>query len=164
MERRAGRGGSGGYASRLESEGDGPRDAYRGLAARVHADAPVGGVRLRASGSPRGRRRRCRSTTGSDTTDFLTHQVLDPNTEETDRVLAGRVSATRAVTRRLVEGELAFSGSIDYENRPDSAGGDFVDTRLDNARDRRAPDPSGRIERRAARGSRVPRRERHARG
>lgn len=126
----------GGYASRLESEGDGPRDAYRGLAARVHADAPVGGVRLRASGLATRAKKEVPFDYRFDTTDFLTHQVLDPNTEETDRVLAGRVSATRAVTRRLsVEGELSlFSGSIDYENRPDSAGGDFVDTRLDNAR------------------------------
>lgn len=51
-------------------------------------------------------------------------------------MLAGRVSAARDLGRLVtLEGELSgFGGRIDYGNRPDTTGGDYVDTRLDNAR------------------------------
>ena len=126
----------GAYASRMTSDGDGPRDAYRGLSARVNASVPLGGDRLRVSGLATRGVKEVPFDYRFDSGDFLTHEVLDPNTQETDRVLAGRVAYTRALARRVsLEGEVsAFGGRIAYENRPDTTGGDFVDTHLDNAR------------------------------
>lgn len=126
----------GSYASRFTSDGDGPRDAYEGLAARVHASMPLGGDRLRLSGIATRGVKEVPFDYRFDAGDFLTHQVRDPNSEETDQVLAGRLAYTRALARQVsLEGEVsAFGGAIDYENRPDTTGGDFVDTHLDNAR------------------------------
>ncbi len=131
-----GAGVAGAYASRLTSEGIGPRDAYSGLAARVHGIVPIGDDRLRLSGLFTRGTKEVPFDYRFDATDFTTHQVLDPNSEERDRVAAGRVAYTRPIGRRLtVESELsAFLGAIRYQNRPDTAGGDFVDADLDNQR------------------------------
>jgi len=131
-----GAGVAGAYLSRLTSDGIGPRDDYRGLAGRVHAILPIAGDRLRVSGLFTRGTKEVPFDYRFDSGDFTTHQVRDPNTEETDRVAAGRVSYTRALGRDLaLEGEIsAFSGHIDYVNRADSTGGDFVDTDLENTR------------------------------
>ncbi|MGE5178409.1 MAG: TonB-dependent receptor plug domain-containing protein [Bacteroidota bacterium] len=127
---------AGGYASRITSEGEGPRDAYNGLAARAHAIVPVGKDPLRLTALGTRGVKQIPFDYRFDSSDFQTHEVLDPNTEETDRVLAGGAALTHAFSRRFaLEGELsAFAGRILYQNRPDTAGGDFVDTHLDNAR------------------------------
>ncbi|HYJ34102.1 MAG TPA: TonB-dependent receptor [Candidatus Binatia bacterium] len=128
---------AGAYASRVTSDGDGPRDEYDGLATRVHAAAPVGPWRLAFSGLATRGVKQVPYDYRFDLSDFLTHEVLDPNTEERDRVITGRVSAARELGRLVsLEGEVSgFGGRIDYENRPDTTGGDYVDTRLDNARE-----------------------------
>ncbi len=131
-----GAGVAGAYASRLTSEGTGRRDAYTGLAARVHAIVPVGDDRLRFSGLFTRGTKEVPFDYRFDATDFTTHQVLDPNSDERDRVAAGRVAYAHAIGRRLtVESELsAFAGAIRYQNRPDTAAADFVDVDLDNER------------------------------
>ena len=131
-----GAGVAGAYASRLTSEGTGPRDAYTGLAARVHAIVPMGDDRLRFSGLFTRGTKEVPFDYRFDATDFTTHQVLDPNSDERDRVAAGRVAYAHAIGRRLtVESELsAFAGAIRYQNRPDTDAGDFVDVDLDNER------------------------------
>lgn len=124
-----------GFASRITSDGEGPRDEYDGLAGRVHASVPLGGDRLRLSGlATRGVKQVPYDYRFGN--DFLTHQVLDPNTEERDRVLAGRASYTHALVRGItLEGEVSgFGGRIEYVNRPDTTGGDHEDTHLENAR------------------------------
>jgi vitamin B12 transporter len=124
------------YASRFTSDGEGPRDADDGLAARVHAALPLGGDRLRLSAIATRATKEIPYDYRFDTNDFRTYQVRDPNSEETDRVLAGRLAYTHALARRVtLEAEVsAFGGRIAYENRADTTGGDYVDTRLDNAR------------------------------
>src|SRR5688572_10948530 len=126
----------GGYASRLASEGTGPRDAYRGLAGRIHALVPIAGSAVRLSGLFTRGFKEVPYDYRFDSGDFTTHQVLDPNADETDRVLAGRAAYLHALGKRIsLEGELsAMAGRIEYRNRPDSAGGDFVGAELDNAR------------------------------
>jgi vitamin B12 transporter len=126
----------GAFASRITSNGDGPRDSYDGLAARAHASVPLGADRIRVSGLATRGVKEIPFDYRFDGGDFLTHEVRDPNTEETDRVLAGRLSYTHAVApRAALEAEVSgFGGRIVYENRADTTGGDFVDTHLDNAR------------------------------
>jgi len=125
-----------GYASRLASDGEIARDGYEGLAGRVHGSTPLAGGRLRLSALATRGTKEVPYDFRFDMNDFLTHQVLDPNTEETDRVIAGGVAWSRPLHRGIaVEAEASgFSGSVDYENRADTTGGDFVDTHLDNAR------------------------------
>jgi vitamin B12 transporter len=126
----------GGFGSRLTSDGQGPRDAYEGLAARAHALVPVGGDKLRVSGLFTHGEKEVPYDYRFDTTDFTTHQVFDPNTDETDKIAAGRASFTHAFSSHAgLEAEVsAFQGRIDYQNRADTTGGDFTDTKLDNAR------------------------------
>jgi vitamin B12 transporter len=126
----------GAYLSRLTSDGTGPRDAYSGVAARVYSLIPVGDDRLRVSGLFTRGAKDIPFDYRFDATDFTTHEVLDPNTDENDRVAAGRVGYAHPFGRRFtVESELsAFAGKIRYRNRPDTAGGDYVDTDLDNQR------------------------------
>jgi vitamin B12 transporter len=135
----------GGYASRLTSEGSGPRDDYQGVAGRVHAtvahgphgsDGADGAGRLTLSGLFTRGVKELPFDYRFDPGDFTTHQVRDPNGEETDRVAAGRIGYSRPLGRRLsLEAELSgLAGRIEYQNRADTTGGDFVDIELDNAR------------------------------
>jgi vitamin B12 transporter len=126
----------GAFGSRLSSDGQGPRDAYEGFAGRAHAVIPAGRDRLRVSGLFTHGEKEVPFDYRFDTTDFTTHQVIDPNTDETDRIAAGRASYTHAFGSHTgLEAEIsAFQGRIDYQNRPDTTGGDFVNTLLDNAR------------------------------
>jgi vitamin B12 transporter len=126
----------GAFGSRLTSDGQGARDAYEGFAARAHAVIPAGRDKIRLSGIFTHGEKEVPYDYHFDTTDFTTHQVIDPNTDETDRIAAGRASYTHAFGSHAgLEAEIsAFQGRIDYQNRPDTTGGDFVNTLLDNAR------------------------------
>ncbi len=132
----AGRGSVGAHASRLSTEGSGPRDAYAGLAGRVHAELPVGADRVRLSGLFTHGRKEIPYDFRFDTSDFLFHEVLDPNQEETDRIVAGSAAYSRAIAPGLsLEGEVSgFAGRIEFDNDPDGGTNDHVHTDLDNTR------------------------------
>jgi len=71
-----------------------------------------------------------------DNSDFLFHEVVDPNQTETDRMAAGSASYARAIGRGLsLEGEVSgLSGRIEFDNDPDGGTNDHVHTDLDNTR------------------------------
>lgn len=132
----AGGGSVGAHVSRLSTEGMGARDAYEGLSGRLNADLPLGSDRVRLTGIFTHGRKEIPFDFRYDASDFLYHEVLDPNQKETDRIVAGSASYSRAIGRGLsLEGELsAFAGRIEFDNDPDGATNDHVNADLDNTR------------------------------
>ena len=132
----AGAGTVGAHVSRLSTEGTGARDAYAGLTGRLHAELPVGGDRLRLSGLFTHGRKEIPYDFRFDNSDFLFHEVLDPNQKETDRIVAGSASYSRAIVRGLsLEGEVSgLAGRIEFDNDPDGGTNDHVHTDLDQTR------------------------------
>ncbi|HEY7727513.1 MAG TPA: TonB-dependent receptor, partial [Candidatus Eisenbacteria bacterium] len=134
---RVGRVSGGAAALHATSRGLGPRDAYEGGAAQVHLDAPLArGDRLHVSGIAARGRKDLPFDFVFDPSDFTTHEVRDPNNEETDRFAAARASYTRRVGRiGSLESEVSgFSGRIENRNEPNAAGGDYQRTVLRSAR------------------------------
>lgn len=131
-----GRGSVGAHVSRLSTEGLGPRDATEGHSGRLSADLPLGGDRLRLSGLFTHGRKELPFDFRYDVSDFRYHEVLDPNQKETDRIVAGSASYSRAIGGGLsLEGELsAFAGRIEFDNDPDGGTNDHVNADLDNTR------------------------------
>ena len=131
-----GAGSAGAHVSRLSTDGIGARDAYAGVSGRLHADVPRGRDRFRASGFFTRGRKEIPYDFRFDTSDFLFHEVLDPNQTETDRIAAGSASYTRTLGTGLsLEGEVSgFAGRIDFDNDPDGGTNDHVHTDLDNTR------------------------------
>lgn len=123
--------------SRASSDGSGARDGYRGWNGLLRADAAIDpATRVRLSGLLTHGVKELPYDYAFDFGDFLFHQVADPNYEERDRLLAGSVLVTRNVGRAItIEGDLsALAGRITNDNQANSTGGDYQDTRLDNAR------------------------------
>ncbi|HEX7078175.1 MAG TPA: TonB-dependent receptor [Candidatus Eisenbacteria bacterium] len=126
----------GAHASYLRSDGLGARDGYSGVATQLHADVARGPNRIQASAIATRGGKEVPYDYRWDSSDFSTHEVADPNSEETDRMVAGRATVTHEIGSRLaLEGEVSgLLGRILFENGPDAATTDFVDTRLDNSR------------------------------
>ncbi len=123
--------------SRLSTDGMGVRDAYRGWNATTHAEASLDDrTRLRVAGLLTHGVKELPYDYVYDISDFRYHQAAEPNYEERDRLTAGSALLTRAMGDRLtLEAEAsALGGRIVNDNQPNSAGGDFQDTRLDNTR------------------------------
>lgn len=123
--------------ARAASDGSGTRDGYRGWNGLLRAEAAIDpATRVRLSGLVTHGVKELPYDYAFDFGDFLVHQVADPNYEERDRLMAGSVLLTRAVGRALVlEGDLsALAGRIVNDNTANAPGGDYQDTRLDNAR------------------------------
>ncbi|HEU4725709.1 MAG TPA: TonB-dependent receptor [Candidatus Eisenbacteria bacterium] len=138
--------------SRLSSEGAGARDAYRGWNGVIRGEGAIGpGTRIRLSGLYTHGVKELPYDYVFDFTDFRSHQVTDPNYEERDRIAAGGALLTREFGRALsVDAELSgLSGRIVNDNAPNSPGGDFQDTKLDNTR------WTGALRARAARGDAI---------
>jgi len=131
-----GAGSAGAHASRLSTEGSGARDAYTGVSGRFSADVPRGPDRFRVSGIFTRGRKEIPYDFRFDNSDFLFHEVVDPNQTETDRMAAGSASYARAIGRGLsLEGEVSgLSGRIEFDNDPDGGTNDHVHTDLDNTR------------------------------
>lgn len=123
--------------SRLSSEGAGTRDAYRGWNGVIRGEGAIGpATRVRLSGLYTNGVKELPYDYVFDFSDFRSHQVADPNYEERDRIAAGGALLTRDLGKALsLEAEASgFSGRIVNDNAPNSPGGDFQDTKLDNTR------------------------------
>ncbi|MGE5175147.1 MAG: TonB-dependent receptor plug domain-containing protein [Hyphomicrobiales bacterium] len=126
----------GAAASHLTSDGITARDGYAGTAAQARLDVPRGTTRLAVSAIATRGRKEIPYDYRFDTTDFTTHEVADPNSEETDRLAAARATLSRpAGSKATLEAEVSgLSGRIRFRNAPDAGTTDFVDTRLDQTR------------------------------
>jgi len=131
-------------ATRLTSDGVGPRDAYRGLNGNVHAELPVGANdKVRVSGLAADGKKELPYDFVFDFTDPTlspfgsNKQIHDPNNDEQDRLLAG-IATWRHTLLPAVELEAEASGltgRIQNQNRPNGGGAtDFQDTDLRNTR------------------------------
>ena len=121
--------------TRLSSDGETARDAYRGWSGTARAEVPVSGsdrLRLSALG-----------TDGDKELpyDFVFNpdpqQIHDPNNDETDRLAAGSAVWRHRLGASLDlegEGSLLY-GEIHNQNGANAPGGDEQDTHLRNTRD-----------------------------
>jgi len=123
--------------SRLSSEGAGTRDAYRGWNGVIRAEGNIDpATRVRLSGLYTHGVKELPYDYLYDFSDFRTHQVVDPNYEERDRIATGGLLLTRqAGTMLAIEAEASgFMGRIVNDNAANVPGGDFQDTKLNNTR------------------------------
>jgi vitamin B12 transporter len=130
--------------SHLTSDGAGPRDAYRGLSGTLYgALDPSASDRIRVSALGTSGRKELPYDFAFDATDPTLSpfgsfkEVLDPNYEERDRLLAGRATWTHRLGRLgsvEVEGS-QFRARIENDNKPNPGGsGDFQETVMENSR------------------------------
>jgi vitamin B12 transporter len=131
-------------ATRLTSDGAGPRDGYRGLNGNFHMELPVGAKdRVRVSGLATDGKKELPYDFFFDFTDPTlspfgsNKQVHDPNNDEQDRLFAG-IATWRHTLLPAVELEAEASGltgRIQNQNEPNGGGAtDFLDTDLKNTR------------------------------
>ena len=131
-------------ATRLTSDGVGPRDAYTGLNGTFHAELPVGGRdRLRISGLATNGKKELPYDFFFDFTDPTlspfgsNKEIRDPNNDEEDRLFAGIATWRHALNRSVeLEAEVSgLSGRIQNKNEPNGGGAtDFQDTDLKSKR------------------------------
>jgi vitamin B12 transporter len=129
--------GAGLSITRLSSDGSGTRDGYRGYNGVMRAEGALGAdTRVRLSALYTHGVKELPYDYVFDFSDFRTHQVLDPNDEERDRLAAGSALLTRGVGRALsLEAEASgLAGRIVNDNAANAPGGDYQDTKLDNTR------------------------------
>ena len=122
---------------RLQSDGMGTRDEYRGWNGVMRGEGRLdGSTTVRLSGLYTNGRKELPYDYVFNFGDFRTYQVNDPNYEERDRIAAGGLLLTRAAgSRAALEAELTgLSGRIVNDNAPNTTGGDFQETNLDNTR------------------------------
>ncbi len=131
-------------ATRLTSEGVGPRDGYTGLNGNFHAEMPVGAQdQIRVSGLATDGKKELPYDFFFDFTDPTlspfgsNKQIRDPNNDEEDRLFAGIATWRHALPRSVeLEAEVSgLTGRIQNQNEANGGGAtDFQDTDLKNTR------------------------------
>jgi vitamin B12 transporter len=131
-------------ATRLTSDGVGPRDGYRGLNGNIHMELPVGSRdKVRVSGLATEGKKELPYDFFFDFTDLTlspfgsNKQINDPNNDQEDRLFAGSATWRHTLHRAVeLEGELSgLTGRIRNQNEPNGGGAtDFQDTDLRNTR------------------------------
>ena len=131
-------------ATRLSSDGVGPRDGYTGLNGNFHAELPVGTLdRVRVSGLATSGKKELPYDFFFDFSDPTlspfgsNKQIRDPNNDEEDRLFAGIATWRHALRPSLeLEAEVSgLTGRIQNQNEPNGSGAtDFQDTDLKNTR------------------------------
>jgi len=131
-------------ATRLSSDGVGPRDGYTGLNGTFHAELPVGGRdHLHVSGLATSGKKELPYDFFFDYTDPTlspfgsNKEIRDPNNDEKDRLFAGIATWRHTLDRSLdVEAEVSgLTGRIQNQNEPNGGGAtDFQNTDLKNTR------------------------------
>jgi len=133
----------GASATRLVSEGTGPRDAYHAWNGNLSGTVPVGSSDvLEASALLTEGKKELPYEFAFDASDpTLTpfgsvKQLEDPNNDETDRLGAGRTTWRHTLSSKMsLEGEISgLYGRILNDNRPSGPTGDYENTDLKNTR------------------------------
>ncbi|HEY6221982.1 MAG TPA: TonB-dependent receptor, partial [Candidatus Eisenbacteria bacterium] len=131
-------------ATRLTSEGVGPRDGYTGLNGNFHTELPVGARdRVRVSALATNGEKELPYDFFFDFTDPTlspfgsNKEIRDPNNDEEDRLFAGIATWRHSLHRSVdVEAEVSgLTGRIQNKNEANGGGAtDFQDTDLKNTR------------------------------
>ncbi len=131
-------------ATRLTSDGMGPRDGYRGLNGNFHVEVPAGARdRMHLSGLATDGKKELPYDFFFDYADPTlspfgsNKEIRDPNNDETDRLFAGIATWRHALDRQVdLEAEVSgLTGRIRNENEPNGGGAtDFQNTDLRNTR------------------------------